>query len=61
MIEKYKKYQQLLKTDIKNAEFIGKFEIGKLSDGLYPSKSQHETIANIVFTFYRGYFKITFI
>jgi hypothetical protein len=48
MIEKYKKYQQLLKTDIKNAEFIGKFEIGKLSDGLHPSKSQHETIANIV-------------
>jgi lysophospholipase L1-like esterase len=48
MIEKYKKYQQLLKTDIKNAEFIGKFEIGKLSDGLHPSKSQYETIANIV-------------
>jgi lysophospholipase L1-like esterase len=48
MIEKYKKYQSQLLSDIKNAEFIGKFEIGPLSDGLHPSKSQHRTIANII-------------
>lgn len=48
MIEKYKKYQASLLSDIKNAEFIGKFEIGPLSDGLHPSKSQHRTIANII-------------
>jgi lysophospholipase L1-like esterase len=48
MIEKYKKYQSSLLTDIKNAEFIGKFEIGPLSDGLHPSKSQHKIIANII-------------
>lgn len=48
MIEKYKKYQASLLSDIKNAEFIGKFEIGPLSDGLHPSKSQHKVIANII-------------
>lgn len=48
MIEKYKKYQELLKTTIQNAEFIGKFEIGKLSDGLHPSSAQHSVIAKIV-------------
>ena len=29
-------------------KFIGKFEIGTLSDGLHPSKSQHKIIANII-------------
>jgi lysophospholipase L1-like esterase len=48
MIEKYKKYQASLLSDIKDAEFVGKFEIGPLSDGLHPSKSQHKTIANII-------------
>lgn len=48
MIEKYKKYQELLKTNIQNAQFIGKFEIGKLSDGLHPSSTQHLVIAKIV-------------
>ena len=48
MIEKYKKYQSSLLSDIKNAQFIGKFEIGPLSDGLHPSKSQHKIIANII-------------
>jgi lysophospholipase L1-like esterase len=48
MIEKYKKYQELLKTTIQNAEFVGKFEIGKLSDGLHPSSAQHSVIAKII-------------
>lgn len=48
MIEKYKKYQSSLLSDIKNAQFIGKFQIGSLSDGLHPSKSQHKLIANII-------------
>ena len=48
MIEKYKKYQELLKTSIQNAQFIGKFEIGKLSDGLHPSAAQHKLIAKTI-------------
>jgi lysophospholipase L1-like esterase len=48
MIEKYKKYQELLKTNIQNAQFVGKFEIGKLSDGLHPSSVQHSVIAKII-------------
>lgn len=48
MIEKYKKYQELLKTNIQNAQFVGKFEIGKLSDGLHPSSAQHSVIAKII-------------
>jgi lysophospholipase L1-like esterase len=48
MIEKYKKYQDLLKTNIQNAKFVGKFEIGKLSDGLHPSSTQHAVIAKII-------------
>lgn len=48
MITKYKKYQSSLLSDIKNAQFIGKFEIGPLSDGLHPNKSQHTIIANII-------------
>jgi lysophospholipase L1-like esterase len=48
MIAKYKKYQDSLKTTIQNADFIGKFEIGKLSDGIHPNAVQHSVIAKII-------------
>jgi lysophospholipase L1-like esterase len=48
MIEKYKQYQESIPTTITNAQFIGIFDIGTLSDGFHPSGTQARQIANII-------------
>ena len=48
MIEKYKEYQESIPTTITNAQFIGIFDIGTLSDGFHPSVVQARQIANII-------------
>ena len=48
MIENYKKYQESIPTTITNAQFIGIFDIGTLSDGFHPSVVQARQIANII-------------
>jgi lysophospholipase L1-like esterase len=48
MIENYKKYQESIPTTITNAQFIGIFDIGTLSDGFHPSGAQARQIANII-------------
>jgi lysophospholipase L1-like esterase len=48
MIAKYKEYQDQIPITIKNAKFVGVFDIGTLSDGFHPSAAQAKKIANII-------------
>ena len=48
MIAKYKEYQTKLPTSIKNAKFVGVFNIGVLGDGFHPSSAQYRKIAKII-------------